>query len=246
MSCCTCTCIQVQPGDVLVDVNGHDVAAFTPEDLSRVLALLAGDPGSPVTMIFRRYGTGGAGAGAAAAAHIAQHVVTVFRTATAASSARPPAASHVVPGPFGPAGLQGEEGGTGNNGGARAGGSAEEIGTRGPASHPAFPASACTPSDMATDMAARVAGYDTIIGAGDGLWGGRDGGYHQNHYLHQYLIPKPGGWREPAGGAGTLGGVAGAERGVGDAISAGAGGLDEWKRAVLLQACYNTPRVHAC
>ena len=46
---------------MLVDVNGHDVAASTPEELSRVLALLAGAPGSPVTMIFRRYGVGTGG-----------------------------------------------------------------------------------------------------------------------------------------------------------------------------------------
>ena len=197
----------MQPGDVLVDVNGNDVAASTPEELSRVLALLAGAPGSPVTMIFRRYGThapashlgmpraaGWAGRGAAAAAgaaaHIAQHVVTVFRTATAASSARPPAAAHAAHAPSGPPGAQGpqgEEGAAGSNGGAGAG----------------AVASACTPSDLATDMAARVAGYDTIIGAGDGLWGGRD--RRGIHYLDHYLHP-------------------------------GAGGLDEWKRAVLLQA----------
>ena len=46
-----------------------------------VLEMLAGDEGSPVTLIFRRYASD-----TSFASHIAQHVVTVFR----ASSASPP------------------------------------------------------------------------------------------------------------------------------------------------------------
>jgi S1-C subfamily serine protease len=42
----------VAPGDVLIDVDGHDVDETV--SMSRVLELLAGAPGSPVTLVFRR------------------------------------------------------------------------------------------------------------------------------------------------------------------------------------------------
>jgi hypothetical protein len=69
----------IQPGDVLVDIDGQRVNASKP--LALVLEMLAGDEGSPVTLIFRRYASD-----TSFASHIAQHVVTVFR----ASSASPP------------------------------------------------------------------------------------------------------------------------------------------------------------
>ena len=65
----------VAPGDVLVDIDGQDVDDTV--SVSRLLQMLAGEPGSPVTLVFRRYSAVGAGS-----THIAQHVLTVFRASS--------------------------------------------------------------------------------------------------------------------------------------------------------------------
>ena len=70
----------VEPGDVLVDVDGQDVDDSV--SLSRVLQLLAGEAGTPVTLMFRRYSPAGGGS-----TLIARNFLTVFRAPSAASAA---------------------------------------------------------------------------------------------------------------------------------------------------------------
>jgi hypothetical protein len=70
----------VEPGDVLVDVDGQDVDDSV--SLSRVLQLLAGEAGTPVTLMFRRYSSAGGGS-----TLIARNFLTVFRAPSAATAA---------------------------------------------------------------------------------------------------------------------------------------------------------------